>query len=95
MTARGPTLPSVASAGHGGYLGISCRQWGWRSTAESGPTLPTLAVQQDGSYLGCTGNRLAYGPARRRFASDNVSSRMQNRALISRSTPLLNHSKSR
>jgi len=40
-----------------------------------GPTLPTLAVQQDGSYLGCTGNRLTYGPARRRIGSDNVSSR--------------------
>jgi len=36
-----------------------------------GPTLPTLAVQQDGSYLGCTGNRLTYGPARRRIGSDN------------------------
>src|SRR5258706_13479478 len=41
-----------------------------------GPTLPTLAVQQDGSYLGCTGNRLTYGPARRRIGSDNVSSRI-------------------
>ena len=41
-----------------------------------GPTLPTLAMQQDGSYLGCTGNRLTYGPARRRIGSDNVSSRI-------------------
>ena len=41
-----------------------------------GPTLPTLAVQQDGSYLGCTGNRLTYGPARRRIGSDNVPSRI-------------------
>jgi len=29
-----PTLPSTASAGHGSYLGISCRQWGWRTTAD-------------------------------------------------------------
>jgi len=25
MAAIGPTLPSAASAGHGSYLGISCR----------------------------------------------------------------------
>jgi hypothetical protein len=37
-----------------------------------------LAMQQDGSYLGCTGNRLTYGPARRRIGSDNVSSRKQS-----------------
>jgi hypothetical protein len=33
----GPTLPSAASAGHGSYLGISCRHWGWRTAAESDP----------------------------------------------------------
>src|SRR5712672_4044979 len=49
--------------------------------AGSGPTLPTLAVQQDGSYLGCTGNRLTYGPARRRIGSDNGRSRIPNPAL--------------
>jgi hypothetical protein len=46
--------------------------------AASGPTPPTLAVQQDGSYLGCTGNRLTYGPARRRIGSDNGRSRMKS-----------------
>jgi hypothetical protein len=35
-------------------------------------------VQQDGSYLGCTGNRLTYGPARRRIGSDNGRSRISN-----------------
>jgi hypothetical protein len=39
-----------------------------------------LAVQQDGSYLGCTGNRLTYGPARRRIGSDNVSYRYKPEA---------------
>jgi hypothetical protein len=33
----GPTLSSPASAGHGSYLGISCRQWGRRATAENDP----------------------------------------------------------
>src|SRR5258708_27692753 len=37
-----PTLPSAASAGHGSYLGISCRQWGWRTTAEDDPQLPSI-----------------------------------------------------
>jgi hypothetical protein len=32
-----PTLPSAASAGHGSYLGISCRHWGRRATAEDDP----------------------------------------------------------
>src|SRR5882762_7675072 len=58
-----------------------------------GPTLPTLAVQQDGSYLGCTGNRLTYGPARRRIGSDNGRSRIPNPALIFKSTAPLSRSK--
>src|SRR5260370_502132 len=33
----GPTLPSAASAEHGSYLGISCRHWGRRATAEDDP----------------------------------------------------------
>src|SRR5258708_16852928 len=34
MAALGPTLPSAASAEPGSYRGISCRQWGQRTTAE-------------------------------------------------------------
>src|SRR6266852_3939526 len=37
MSAPGPLLPSTASAGHGSYLGISCRQRGRRTTAENDP----------------------------------------------------------
>jgi len=37
MSARGPTLSSRRSIGHGSYLGISCRHWGPRVTAEDGP----------------------------------------------------------
>src|SRR5262249_11298590 len=33
----GPTLPSAAFSAHGSYLGISCRHWGRRATAEFGP----------------------------------------------------------
>src|SRR5260370_31113168 len=39
-----PRRPSAASAGHGSYLGISCRHWGWRATAEDDPTA-TLAAR--------------------------------------------------
>jgi hypothetical protein len=39
----GPTLPSAASAGHGGYLGVSCRQRRWSTTAEDDPELPSTA----------------------------------------------------
>src|SRR6266446_9314424 len=37
MSPYGPTLPSAASAGHGSYLGISCRHWGQHTTAEDDP----------------------------------------------------------
>jgi hypothetical protein len=37
MTAIGPTLPSAASAAHGSYLRISCRQWVWRTTVKDDP----------------------------------------------------------
>src|SRR6266481_8973885 len=33
----GPSLPSAASAAHGSHLGISCRHWGRRATAEFDP----------------------------------------------------------
>jgi len=46
MSAIGPRLPSSASAGYGSYPGISCRQWGPRTTAGSDPKLswPRFAV---------------------------------------------------
>src|SRR5258706_7789554 len=53
------------------------------------PTLPTLAVQQDGSYLGCTGNRLTYGPARRRIGSDNGRSWKKSMGGSAADTPVL------
>src|SRR6266699_7226735 len=37
MSGPDPRLPSAASAGHGSYLGISCRHWGCRATAEDDP----------------------------------------------------------
>jgi hypothetical protein len=37
---NGPTLPSAASAGHGSYLGISCRQRRCGTTGENDPNLP-------------------------------------------------------
>ena len=37
MTAIGPTLPSAASAGHGSYQGISCRQRRSYTTVEDDP----------------------------------------------------------
>src|SRR5712671_7153688 len=33
-------LPSPAPGRHGSYLGISCRQWGRRTTAEDDPKSP-------------------------------------------------------
>src|SRR6266849_2139730 len=44
LVTQGPTLPSAASAGHGSYLGISCRHWGRRTTAEDDPKLPSCSV---------------------------------------------------
>jgi hypothetical protein len=43
MAAPGPTLPSAASAGHGSYQGISCRQRRSWTTVEDDPerTQPT------------------------------------------------------
>jgi len=41
----GPTLPSSASARHGSYLGISCRQLRCGITAEDDPLLTSELVQ--------------------------------------------------
>src|SRR5258708_38116103 len=43
MSVAGPTLPSAASAGHGSYLGISCRHCRQRTTAEDDP-YPSFAT---------------------------------------------------
>jgi hypothetical protein len=40
----GPTLPSAASAGYGSCLGISCRHWGRRTTAEDDSEQPIVAA---------------------------------------------------
>src|SRR5712692_7265651 len=53
LSQNGPTLPSSASAGHGSYLGISCRHWGRRTMAENDPE-PTLAVCRITSIKGTT-----------------------------------------
>src|SRR6266849_6435052 len=44
LVTQGPTLPSAASAGDGSYLGISCRHWGRRATAEDDPKRPFVEV---------------------------------------------------
>ena len=51
-----PTLPSTASAGHGSYLGISCRQRGRRMTAEDDPDRPFAHA------LSCKGKNHGFGP---------------------------------
>src|SRR5258708_32758806 len=45
MSGHGPTLPSAASERHGSYLGISCRQWGRRTTAEDDPLRKSIVLR--------------------------------------------------
>src|SRR5258708_23608303 len=50
MSASGPTLPLPPPAPDGGYLGISCRQCGQRTTAEDDPERTRRLERQHGLH---------------------------------------------